>query len=314
MPTTVLVQHEQGTFSFAIRQSETTFSSGKYSLPSLVTSTTSDSMDPTTNSSRLPNPQTICRPADQDENACAHACINRVGLTPLAMVQNIASMAGVSFNLNAIRTLTVDSNAGQKRKRNCTDDDEDADAESLLEYWVARRESVPRPSSSDAGLTTWKPSSLLASSEVFERMQRVFLSRVATGGSKNLLLITRRAAAQMQAPAEIEFSSSKEEREDVAPVPHSSSSLSKRDTFQNHMQSWIKANWQNPFPDGITLNHLANELIEHGCISLKKNDVNRFLLEGMCPDEQYRKIATEKTTTWLVNARTRRWRPVSFFS
>ncbi len=61
----------------------------------------------------------------------------------------------------------------------------------------------------------------------------------------------------------------------------SSPTTGNKDAFQQHMNNWLRANWINPYPDEAVSHQLAYETGE------SVNVVN----------------------TWLVNARSRRWRP-----
>lgn len=337
-------------------------------LPSLSASTAAAPPDPVADASRPGEPYAILYPmkrgarsTQQDDDArwvasmlCPavpgspatdpekHArdlgSTEWVGLTPLAMVQRIVSMAGVASEVDALRALTDPPSAGEKRKRDGAGDDgdDDDDAERLVDHWVARRPAAPRlpaaswtPSSAvDDGPRVEELDDVVAGFEraaaaagagarlrlSYDRVQRAFRSRVALGGAANAALAVQRATSQIQALVKMAPSSSGEEGDNIAPLlssasSSSSSSPSKKGTFQLFMQSWIKDNWQNPYPDDNLSKRLANHVIECGCITLNKKDGKRFLVEGVCPDELYRTIALEKVTNWLVNARTRRWRP-----
>jgi hypothetical protein len=54
-----------------------------------------------------------------------------------------------------------------------------------------------------------------------------------------------------------------------------------RAAFHSHMNNWLRANWINPYPDEAVSHQLAYETGEH----------------------------VHVVNTWLVNARSRRWRP-----
>ncbi len=81
-------------------------------------------------------------------------------------------------------------------------------------------------------------------------------------------------------------------------------------TFNEQMNLWLRCNWANPFPDTEMLNHLVSHLITSGCMTLPKEKAD-LLTNGHSEDyhDSMMKLATEKVTNWLVNARTRKWRP-----
>jgi hypothetical protein len=75
--------------------------------------------------------------------------------------------------------------------------------------------------------------------------------------------------------------------------------------FNSHMTTWITRNWQNPFPDDDMLEDLSEFCVVNRLVSLSHKDITR--LNG---GETMVSIASEKINNWLVNFRTRRWRPV----
>ena len=85
------------------------------------------------------------------------------------------------------------------------------------------------------------------------------------------------------------------------------------DAFQNSMNFWLRMNWCNPFPDDLMNAHLARFLVDNGCVPLTTKDVKA--LEGLSPveyDKMMMKLATDKVSNFLVNTRTRKWRPSLF--
>ena len=85
------------------------------------------------------------------------------------------------------------------------------------------------------------------------------------------------------------------------------------DAFQNSMNFWLRMNWCNPFPDDLMNAHLARFLVDNGCVPLTTKDVKA--LEGLNPveyDKMMIKLATDKISNFLVNTRTRKWRPSLF--
>mmetsp|Transcript_8931 Transcript_8931/g.17200 ORF Transcript_8931/g.17200 Transcript_8931/m.17200 type:complete len:640 (+) Transcript_8931:121-2040(+) len=80
--------------------------------------------------------------------------------------------------------------------------------------------------------------------------------------------------------------------------------------FNEQMNLWLRCNWANPFPDTEMLNHLVSHLITCGCMTLPKEKA-KPLMNGRSQDyhDDMVKLAIEKVTNWLVNARTRKWRP-----
>lgn len=85
------------------------------------------------------------------------------------------------------------------------------------------------------------------------------------------------------------------------------------DAFQNSMNFWLRMNWCNPFPDDLMNAHLARFLVDNGCVPLTTKDVKA--LEGLNPveyDKMMIKLATDKVSNFLVNTRTRKWRPSLF--
>lgn len=80
--------------------------------------------------------------------------------------------------------------------------------------------------------------------------------------------------------------------------------------FNEQMILWLRCNWANPFPDTEMLHHLVSHLITIGCMTLPKEKA-KPLMNGRSEDyhDDMVKLAIEKVTNWLVNARTRKWRP-----
>ena len=80
--------------------------------------------------------------------------------------------------------------------------------------------------------------------------------------------------------------------------------------FQNTMEFWMKQNWCNPFPDDEVLHRLSHHLLANDMVPWTSKDL--VGLRGIEPSEYDRivvDITTEKINTWLVNTRTRKWRP-----
>ena len=96
--------------------------------------------------------------------------------------------------------------------------------------------------------------------------------------------------------------------------PTVQNSKERKDAFQACMVAWLKHNFANPFPDENMLNRLATYMVlQVRCITVNTNDTG--ILEGNSSAEYHRNmvnIAIEKVSTWLVNNRSRSWRPVSF--
>ena len=77
-----------------------------------------------------------------------------------------------------------------------------------------------------------------------------------------------------------------------------------KDAFGACMTVWLMHNFTNPYPDEVMLKSLAHYLIvKVKCIKLNPNDAD--ILKGKTPEE----IACARINNWLVNARTRKWRP-----
>ena len=83
-----------------------------------------------------------------------------------------------------------------------------------------------------------------------------------------------------------------------------------RTLFTDQMSLWMRHNWANPFPDDVMLRHLADHLIRTRCITVSKSKAE--LLDGK-RNHAYQQgmmdLVFEKISNWLVNSRTRRWRP-----
>ena len=78
------------------------------------------------------------------------------------------------------------------------------------------------------------------------------------------------------------------------------SEKAKRTVFNAYMTEWLcqTKNWANPYPDETLLRQMASHFIHLGCI----------------PGVEHSAVVTEteaisKITNWLVNTRTRQWRP-----
>ena len=251
-------------------------SSGELALPSLVTSTTSDPIDPAADSSRLLESLARSiregrRSTDRDGGAGAPARNPRAGAAALARVREIAARAGFP-DLDALgaRAAVGPRDGGRKRKRD--EGDADAAADGLVERWRRRLGPGAR----------------------------------AAGGAGHVAVA---------AP-----SSSEEGRAGPDAAPSPASATSQGAAFQGHMRAWLKANWQNPFPNDVTLHRLADHMINLDCIGLSNKDTDRLLVREVCSVEEQRDvavaterrdIAVAKVTNWLANARSRSWRPVS---
>lgn len=268
-----------------------------------------------------------------------------VVLTPLEMIQKIALMAVNSPAFLAhndsrfqcgralIETFATDSliqdndgHAGQKRKRDCTDDslEFDDDVDSLATVL----ESVDiQPS--DCSFNSWTPAlpvgqtnssrldllvrdfeRIVVSSNItwclpsYNRVQQTFLSDIARAGSdaEARLNVVIRASRQLQALVDSVLPT---KNSDLSSKSFDTVTKTKRQSLNFHMMSWVSCNWKNPFPDDEALNYLTNFLIENQSVSLSSKDITR-LNRG----EPLVSITSEKIDNWLVNARTRKWRPV----
>lgn len=290
-----------------------------------------------------------------DSLASSHAT-TWLGLTPLEMIQKIASMTinspafcietqGTQFQcgrlliqsfLTDVPQQGMDVHAGQKRKRDGDDSIElDVDVDSLARVL----ESVDIRSS-DYTFNRWTPTLPVGQSNLarldmlvrelerlvvlsniewclpsYNRVQRAFLSNIerAGGDPERRLIAVNNASCQMQAL--VDLVSSYPVSKSILPSPTKSADLSSKAIagdmkartakFQNHMTVWIVNNWQNPFPDDDMFKYLANFMIDNQSVPLSSKDVTR--LDG---GESLFSITTEKIVNWLVNFRTRRWRPV----
>lgn len=282
------------------------------------------------------NPRKILYPLP----ACAQSdSIIWVGLTPLEMIRRVSLLAVNSLAVRTqnkirfqcgqllIESLVTDTpqqgvkaHAGQKRKRDCSDETI-VDINSLANVL----ESVDvRPS--DYSFNSWTPTlptSQLNSSRLdflvgqleravelsaiewclpsYNRVQQEFFSEIARAGGDDAkrLIVVNRALLQMQALVDMVVQPVR------ADLILNSNKKIQSVNFNSHMTTWIMRNWQNPFPDDEMFDLLSNFMIENRSVLMSSKDVAR--LNG---GEPLVKITTEKIVNWLVNFRSRRWRPV----
>ncbi len=282
------------------------------------------------------------------------ACVNArntawVGMTALEMIQKVAMMTVNSpiyqtqdearFHCGRllIESFVTDPtpqqqdikvHAGEKRKRDCTDAniELDFDEEDLAEI-IKSVDMQP----SDYTFHRWTPilpvgqlnssrldflvreferTIVLSNIEwclpLYNRVQRAFLSEIARVGGdfEKRLIAVNNAVLQMQLLVDM-----------VSIQPKSADLSSKTNmkmqsvNFNRHMTTWITRNWQNPFPDDEMLEHLSDFFIVNRLVSLSQKDTTR--LNG---GETMVSIASEKINNWLVNFRSRRWRPVRYYA
>lgn len=285
------------------------------------------------------------------------------GLAPLEMVQKIVSLTESSMTTTVAHSdtdsqyqlgrswlhkflqeeapiHTSDSHVGQKRKRDCLEEDADSGDifepdDSLAEALIESASDLALPQDM---LKAWKPSSTVGDSPEavtldtlashfesmaggktwclpsYSRVEQAFLSKVVQDDSPALAVTN--ATHQMKVLVEMVS----EEHETSPPVPTLDLELpfvsehfdDEKELFKAYMEQFLKQNWTHPFPDAAMLHRLAQFLIQERCITLSSKESNE--LQGVHPAE-YNKammdITETKVETWLVNNRTRRWRKVS---
>lgn len=292
-------------------------------------------------------------PPSTDSLASSHAT-TWFGLTPLEMIQKIASMTinspaycldtqGTQFQCGRVLIQSfvtdvpqqdMEVHAGQKRKRDGTDDsiEWDVEVDSLTRVlesvdirssdYTFNRWTLPVGQSNSARLyiLVRELERLVELSNIewclpsYNRVQRAFQLNIAraSGDPERSLIAVNDASCQVQALVDLVSSYPSKP---ILPSPTKSADLSSKAIagdmkartakFQNHMTVWIVNNWQNPFPDDDMFEYLANFMINNQSVPLSSKDATR-----LDSGESLFIITTEKIVNWLVNFRTRRWRPV----
>lgn len=164
---------------------------------------------------------------------------------------------------------------------------------------------------------------LLWSVSSYNRVQQEFFSAMAQAGgdTEKCQIAVGNASHQMQAlndmvsivsaanqPVLSVLSSNSIERSSIS---FATDKIKPSVKFQNFMTFFLIHNWKNPFPDDAMLECLANFMIENRSVPMSNKDIQK--LEGVDQAQCQRHlfiIAVEKITNWLVNCRSRRWRPV----
>lgn len=215
----------------------------------------------------------------------------------------------------------VEANAGQKRKRDCFDETivEIDSSANVLESVVVRpsdysfhRWTATLPVSQynssrlDFLVSELERAVVLSTIEwclpSYNRVQQEFLSEIARAGgdSGKRLIVVNKALLQMQAL--VDMVSVKPARADLI---FNTNKKMQSVNFNSHMTTWITCNWQNPFPDDEMFELLSNFMIENRSVPMSSKDIAK--LDG---GQSLVKITTEKLVNWLVNFRSRSWRPV----
>lgn len=250
------------------------------------------------------------------------------------------------LGLNALMGLFSPTaiQVGAKRKRGCIGDaegamsltsftqqcseDDDAYAESLISSCLTERVE---------GILDWTPSDefrtsssrlaqldilasnvekLLSSKDCrlsrpsYNRIAYTFKRSLSNGDGRNKAIV--RASGQLNAMLESggEISSlgghlaSSVMKNEYSNSP-STSPTERSATFKNILSGWVRANMWNPFPCDKVLQQLVHQVVDAGCITLsskKRLDAgSTYILQ--------KEAAEEKINNYLINTRTRKWRP-----
>merc|ERR1711982_64354 len=86
--------------------------------------------------------------------------------------------------------------------------------------------------------------------------------------------------------------------------------LIKRERFNRIVMEWFRTNFWNPFPCDTVFSNLVHNLVSSDCLVLTISDAKKLI--DLAPPSAYlykKDIAIEKLTNFLINTRTRKWRP-----
>mmetsp|Transcript_22932 Transcript_22932/g.55285 ORF Transcript_22932/g.55285 Transcript_22932/m.55285 type:complete len:363 (-) Transcript_22932:405-1493(-) len=305
---------------------------GSSKLPSPIKSASSDQVDSAKISSPSFQSRKICYPLIKSQSLAADQ-VEWVGTTPLEMIQTIVSMAESSADFSSISESTsrlqcgrsllqnfltdtpshcIDQHAGQKRKREYTEEDIDAGLENdTLAEALVDSVDIKTPGNT---FNTWYPSSTAGESPLaasldslvrnfervavdptkrldwclpsYNRVQQAFISKVTDGDTEKVFLAARNATAQMQVLTEMLSSVGKNKKtnaQEALRLEEPGRKLNPSVEFNNLMHTFMVENFSNPFPDDSVLNRLSSHLIENRCIPLSKKDAK--MLDDANPTE-----------------------------